>query len=135
MSEIITDKLTGKTAAGNVTITSEGGAATMQLQQGVAKAWVNFNGTGTIAFRDSFNHSSLTDLTTGTYECNLTSSLINDDYSLVVGVGRSTTSFYFTMSCLPSHFETAQYSLSCVTQGGTNIDFEQPTSALFGDLA
>ena len=34
MSEIITNKLTGKTAAGDVTITSEGGSATMQLQQG-----------------------------------------------------------------------------------------------------
>ncbi len=33
------DDLRGNTAAGNITITSEGGAATMQLQQGVAKAW------------------------------------------------------------------------------------------------
>ena len=39
MSTVITDNLTGKTAAGNVTITSEGGSATMQLQQGLAKAW------------------------------------------------------------------------------------------------
>ena len=34
------DDLRGNTAAGNITITSEGGAATMQLQQGVAKAWI-----------------------------------------------------------------------------------------------
>ena len=34
------DDLRGNTAAGNVTITSEGGSATMQLQQGVAKFWV-----------------------------------------------------------------------------------------------
>ena len=37
MSTVITDNLTGKTSAGDVTITSEGGSATMQLQQGVAK--------------------------------------------------------------------------------------------------
>ena len=49
MSEIITDKLTGKTSAGDVTITSEGGSATMQLQQGVAKVWCNLDGT--LAYR------------------------------------------------------------------------------------
>ena len=39
MSTVIADNLTGKTAAGNVTVTSEGGAATFQLQQGLAKVW------------------------------------------------------------------------------------------------
>ena len=34
MSEIIVDKLTGVGTAGDITVTSEGGAATMQLQQG-----------------------------------------------------------------------------------------------------
>ena len=127
--------MAGKIVADTLEHSTAGSLDTQYVVNGSAKAWVNFNGTGTIAFRDSFNHSSLTDLATGAYECNLTSSLINDDYSLVVGVGRSNTSFYFTMSCLPSHFETAQYSLSCVTQGGTALDFEQPTSALFGELA
>ena len=42
MSEIITNKLTGKTAAGDVDITSEGGAVTMQLQQGLAKVVFSF---------------------------------------------------------------------------------------------
>jgi hypothetical protein len=51
MSTILVDNLTGKTSAGDITVTSEGGAATMQLQQGLAKAWVNFNGTGTVALR------------------------------------------------------------------------------------
>jgi hypothetical protein len=37
------------------------------VQQGLAKSWVNFNGTGTIAARDSFNLSSLTDVATGKY--------------------------------------------------------------------
>jgi hypothetical protein len=35
--------------------------------RGIAKAWVNFNGTGTIAARDSENVSSLTDNGTGDY--------------------------------------------------------------------
>ena len=33
----------------------------------LAKAWVNFNGTGTVAIRDSFNVSSITDVGTGQY--------------------------------------------------------------------
>jgi hypothetical protein len=58
------DDLRGNTSAGNITITSEGGAATQSLQQGLAKAWVNFNATTTSA-RDSFNVSSITDNGTG----------------------------------------------------------------------
>ncbi|HEY9817824.1 MAG TPA: hypothetical protein V6D20_18775, partial [Candidatus Obscuribacterales bacterium] len=41
-----------------------------KTQQGIAKAWVNFNGTGVVAIRDSFNVSSITDVATGTYEVN-----------------------------------------------------------------
>jgi hypothetical protein len=37
---------------------------------GSAKAWVNFNGTGTVAIRDSFNVSSITDNGTGNYRVN-----------------------------------------------------------------
>jgi hypothetical protein len=81
MSEIKVDTLTGKTSAGDITVTSEGGAATMQLQQGLAKAWVNFNGTGTIATRDSFNVSSLTDGGTGKYNVNYTSNMSSADYA------------------------------------------------------
>jgi hypothetical protein len=33
------DDLRGNTSAGDITITSEGGSATMQLQQGLEKAW------------------------------------------------------------------------------------------------
>jgi len=65
MSEIKVDTLTGKTTAGDITVTSEGGAATMQLQQGLAKAWVNFNNRNTFVVRDSLNTSSVTDGGTG----------------------------------------------------------------------
>ena len=52
------DDLRGNTAAGNITITSEGGAATMQLQQGLCKSWCYFNGTLTTpTLEDSFNKS------------------------------------------------------------------------------
>jgi hypothetical protein len=67
MSTVIADNLTGKTSAGDITVTSEGGAATMQLQQGLAKAWVRIDGTGTAAIDDSLNCGSLIDNGTGNY--------------------------------------------------------------------
>ena len=51
-----------------------------EIEQGRAKAWVNFDGTGTIAIRDSFNVSSLTDNNTGDYTVNFTNSFGNTNY-------------------------------------------------------
>ena len=87
MSEIKVDTLTGKTSDGNITVTSEGGAATMQLQQGLAKAWINFNGNGTIASRDSFNSASLVDNGTGDYTNNFTNAMGNANFSAMVASG------------------------------------------------
>jgi hypothetical protein len=49
--------------------------------QGSAKAWVNFNGTGTVAIRASYNVSSITDNGTGDYTVNFTNALANANYS------------------------------------------------------
>jgi hypothetical protein len=48
----------------------------------VCKAWVNFNGSGTVAIRDSFNVSSITDLSVGHYNANFTSNLSDVNYSV-----------------------------------------------------
>lgn len=40
---------------------------------GTAKSWADFDGTGTPAFNDSFNHGSLTDLSTGYYRLSFSS--------------------------------------------------------------
>jgi len=46
----------------------------------VCQAWVNFNGTGTIAIRDSFNVSSITDNGTAKYDINFSSTMANANY-------------------------------------------------------
>jgi len=48
-----------------------------------AKAWVNFNGTGTVAIRASYNVSSITDNGTGDYTINFTNAFTDADYSSV----------------------------------------------------
>ena len=80
MSEIKTDKLTGTSTAGDITVTSEGGAATQSLQQGLAKSWVNFNNRNTFVVRDSLNTSSVTDGGTGNSTPNFLNSFSTANY-------------------------------------------------------
>lgn len=55
------------------------------------RAWVNFNGTGTVAIRASGNVSSITDNGTGDYTVNFTTAMADANYSVVAGSnGRST---------------------------------------------
>lgn len=48
----------------------------------LSRARINFNGTGTIATRDSFNISSIVDNGTGSYTVNLVTAFPNTDYSV-----------------------------------------------------
>lgn len=48
----------------------------------LCRAWVNFNGTGTVAIRGSFNVSSITDNGTGLYTVNFTTALPDANYSV-----------------------------------------------------
>ena len=77
----------------------------------LVKVWINFQGSGTVAIRDSYNISSLTDNGTGDYSLAYSDNFSNDDYSLagtagynseyianhLNGSGQSTT--YSTSSC------------------------------------
>ena len=91
------DTLTGVTTAGSISVTGEGNSTTTNLQQGLAKAWANLNGTGTIALQDSFNCASAVDNGTGSYTYNWSSSLGNATYAgtcLSQGGGTSNTACY-----------------------------------------
>jgi len=52
---------------------------------GSAKAWVNFDGIGTVAINASFNVSSITDNATGKYTVNFTNAMTDANYAVVVG--------------------------------------------------
>jgi len=53
-------------------------------QARIAKAWVNFDGTGTIAIRESYNVSSITDVATGKYTVNFSTAMADANYSAVM---------------------------------------------------
>lgn len=61
------------------------------VAQGSAKAWVNFNGTGTVAIRASFNVSSITDNGTGDYTANFTTAMPDANYSVTGNAGLLST--------------------------------------------
>jgi hypothetical protein len=84
--------------AGQITISTlkddAGVLATQNGMTGIAKAWVNFNGTGTPAINSSFNVSSITDNGTGDYTINFTTALPNANYSWS-GMATDTGGFNF----------------------------------------
>lgn len=65
---------------------ASGGIPTVKGQQLIPTAWVNFNGTGTIAIRGSENISSLTDTGTGNYTINFTTNMANSLYCMATGI-------------------------------------------------
>jgi hypothetical protein len=87
----------------DTTIKRVGGTNTTPIVEGIAKAWVNFNGTGTIAARDSENVSSLTDNGAGDYTVNFTNNFAAADYSGSGIAGRdSEASCYMEMVSVTS---------------------------------
>jgi hypothetical protein len=52
-----------------------------------ARAWVNFNGTGTVAIRASGNVSSITDLDTGNYRVNFATAMPDGNYAVAGSAG------------------------------------------------
>jgi len=129
MSSIIADNLTGKTAAGNVTVTSEGGAATQSLQQGLSKAWLNLNGTGTIAIVESLNIASVADNGTGQYTATYTSSMSVAENAITGSVGTNSNVMHCATVLATSSFKTEHRDFA-----NTLTDLK-PMTSVHGDLA
>jgi hypothetical protein len=75
----------------------------------LCKAWVNFNGTGTVAIRAAYNVSSITDNGTGDYTVNFTTALADANYT-VVGSSGTTASDYRIVS---PNFNAAPTGSAC----------------------
>lgn len=75
---------TGYTNNGDLTLPSGGGVRA----KNVPKAWVNFNGTGTVAINDSFNVTSITDNGVGNFTVNPTNAIGNGNYASHVTVNQ-----------------------------------------------
>ena len=83
VSTIGTNSLASTAQIGSLT-TASGSAPSYS-----ARAWVNFNGTGTVAIRASGNVSSITDNGVGDYTVNFTTALSSVDYAVTGTIGNS----------------------------------------------
>jgi hypothetical protein len=82
---IIIDGTTGITGVPAIGSAAANTAVTMNdsgSNSNTCRAWVNFNGTGTIAIRASFNVTSITDNGVGDYTVNFTNAMPDANYSV-----------------------------------------------------
>ena len=104
-------------------------------EQFTAKAWVNFNGTGTVAIRNDGNVSSITDNDIGDYTVNLSFSFATADYSAPTSAASATSrALRIAYPFQPDGAGTASYRMQ-VDRGGAASDAEYVHGACLGDLA
>lgn len=103
------------------------------INEGRAKSWLNMNGTGTIAIRDSFGISSLTDVGTGQYNGNFATPKANANFVAVASAGTITASY--SVSIARTNSTTALYQMIIVTIGTTPTltDIDCIFSEVLGD--
>tara|TARA_R110001606_G_scaffold252037_1_gene399945 strand:+ start:162 stop:578 length:417 start_codon:yes stop_codon:yes gene_type:complete len=138
MSTLNVDALVGNTSANAITVRGEG-SATTSLQQGLAKAWLSMNGTGTIAVRDSFNMTGITDQAVGVTTVTIANNMGNAEYS-VGGVSGAAHSVSDNVRLgMADEQETPTTTLfRTITRGANdnnNRDVLRSFVQVFGDLA
>ena len=128
------DTLTGVTTAGSISVTGEGNSTTTNLQQGLAKVWANWNGTGTVAIRDSFNTASITDNGTGDYTTNVSSAMANANYCYTA-LGGDTSGSLSVRIENASNRTTTTIDLISYNTSNAALDIQDVNSLFHGDLA
>ena len=125
-----------KMANTSVTV-AEGGSATTNTVQGLAKQWVQFEGDGTVSITDSFNVAALTDTTTGDYNLSFSNNMNNAGYSMSGGGTHDGGSY--AASVYVDHdttgYATGSYQINSVDHDGSQLDAELLSCTIHGDLA
>ena len=137
MSTILVNTLTGTSTAGSIAVTGEGNSTTTNLQQGLAKSWVRFNG-GSNAINDSLNHSSFVDNGTGNYSLHYTNSFGNALYC-----GQGTSKEVADTSAVNNNgtgamlhsYETGRIQFLSYSPDGNTRDGQTSNLTINGDLA
>jgi hypothetical protein len=131
------DTLTGVTTAGSISVTGEGNSTTTNLQQGLAKAWVRYNGTGTAAINDSFNTASIVDNATGDYTFAFSSSMNNSNFACnatskeVDGTAANSNG----TGVMPHSYATGSFRVLNFSPDGNSRDPAVGNTSTMGDLA
>ena len=135
-SQLNVDTIKGNQTAGSITIQGEG-AATTNLQQGSVKCWVHYDqkgDSGSTQVLDSFNESSVLDVSGGSYEVNVTNNFNNAFHATGAIAIDSGTQALFS-SGPESGSSTSMIDLLSYTAGGSLADGDSSTNLTCGDLA
>lgn len=126
MGEIRADLISDRLGTGPATLT----------KQWAAKAWVNFNGSGTVAIRGSENTSSITDNGTGDYTQNLAASMADANYNWAMS-GTAVSAAGIAMAARADLAVPAVSTLRMSTFNAsfTAVDGTYANCAIHGDLA
>jgi len=116
------------------TIPSEGGAANTNIVQGLAKAWLFYNGSGNL-IRDSFNVASVTDNTTGDFTKNMTSSFGSANYTAVGGSGTAGSDYRLVTPNFNAAPTSSATRMRVHYNSSTPTDDPYISSTSHGDLA
>ena len=131
--------MAGKIIADQIEHSTAGSLDTQYVVNGSAKAWVNFNGTGTIATRDSLNVSGLVDDSTGAYTINFSPSMGNANFAMPSSNAEDDTQAStggFLNGRHTNNATTSSFSMQPNKDASNNLlDGAINTAAIFGDLA
>ncbi len=97
------------------------------------RAWVNFNGTGTVAIRGSGNVSSITDNGTGDYTVNFSTAMADANYCAQIAAGRGSFAggVVGIISPMNANPTASAYRLMTYTSGVAYYDAEFVAAAFF----
>ena len=138
MSSLKVDNITGRGSTGFTgSVKSEGGNTTTDLQQGLAKSWVNFDGSASGATaRDSLNVSTMTDRGTGKFTITFATVMGNTNYNSVASATVGGADNYNRSAGAASNATNFSYLNTFASDGNTALSDAAYTSATFhGDLA
>jgi hypothetical protein len=110
------------TAGTNTTQIATTAFVTAAIPTNSVKAWVNFNGTGTVSIRASMNVSSITDNGAGDYTMNFTTAMTDANYAAAGFAGQQEFSIAVTTSSWGTYTQTTSAFRFKVSYGATVID-------------
>ena len=140
MSTLLLNTLTGKTSAGSIVVTGEGGSTTTNMQQGLCKGWA-LTDFAAAQNDDSFNVSAYTDYAAGYGQLTWNNDFNNANYAVAQACAGSDTN----PNCVPGSNGNSSKGAGTIrintmdtsnaTPSGDMIDYAEFGTVAMGDLA
>jgi hypothetical protein len=120
-------------------VTLASNASLMTTPSGTApsflcRAWVNFNGTGTVAINASGNVSSVTDNGTGSYTVNFTTAMPDANYAYSTNAIRGTGGNGNSIpgrNAVTTTMTTSAFKVETIDSAFANVDSENVSVSIF----